>query len=147
MKPTAFFISEIPSISHSFNASVTELHPTCQGNLGKTRQCCNSSRRSPIPAAAAGGERSRSELSTLHWGCSRSGPLASIKLLDWAPQMISATVEPHAEPLTSQTYDTNPLWPCELMWREMGLAPPCLQGLGSPWRAPGLKMLLQPHLC
>lgn len=84
---------------------------------------------------------------TLHWGCSRSGPLASIKLLDLAPQMISATVEPHAEPLVSQTYDTNPLWPCELMQREMGLAPPCLQGLGSPWRVPGLKMLLQPHWC
>lgn len=147
MEPTSFFISEIPNISHSFNASVTELHPTSQGNLGKTSQSSNASHRSPIPAGAAGGERSRSEQNALHWGCSRSGPLASIKLLDLAPQMISATVEPHAELLTSQTYDTNPLWPCELMQREMRLAPPCLQGLGSPWRAPGLKMLLQPHLC
>jgi len=112
----------------------------CQGNCKKTSQSDSASRRSPSSCLSSlQGKRAFPNLKLCTKAVLAVVPLVSIRLLDLVHQMISATVEPHGEPLTSETCDTDHLRPCELMHPEMRLVPPCLKGPGSAWQALGLK--------
>lgn len=89
--------------------------PLCQGNPEKTSQSYSASRRSPSSCLSSlKGKRTFPNQKLCTEAVLAVVSLVSMKLLDLVRQMISATVEPHGELLTSKTYDTNHLWPCEL---------------------------------